>query len=79
MSDPALMLSMASAGTLAIGLTATAALRGWQEWLDLRRLEIGARGGPGRGRGRSGARRPEIVELKDRVRRLEAIANGLET
>jgi len=76
MSDPALMLSMASAGTLAIGLTATAALRGWQEWLDLRRLEIGARGG--RGRGRSGARRPDIVELKDRVRRLEAIANGLE-
>lgn len=76
MSDPASILSIASAGTLAIGLAATAALRGWQEWLDLRRLEIGAR--RGRGPGRSGARRPEIVELKDRVRRLEAIANGLE-
>lgn len=74
MSDPALLVSIASAGTLAVGLAATAALKGWQEWLDVRRLEIGARGG-GR-KGSKGAR--EIADLRARVRRLESIANGLE-
>ena len=74
MSDPALLVSMASAGTLAIGLAAAAALKGWQEWLDVRRLEIGARSG-----NRKGSKdAPDITELRARVRRLESIANGLE-
>lgn len=75
MTDPASLVSLASAGTLAIGLTAVAALKGWQQWLDLRRSEIDA------GRHRRGAHaaaRPGIAELRARVRRLEAIANGAE-
>ena len=74
MSDPALLFSLASAGTAAIGLTAAAALKGWQEWLELRRHELGA----GRGARSRSAARPEIAELRARVRRLEAIANGTE-
>jgi len=73
MSDPALLVSLASAGTLALGLTASVALRGWQEWLDLRRLEIARRGGRTGGNGR-----PDIADLRARVRRLESIASGME-
>ena len=70
MTDPAALLTMASAGTLAVGISAAAALKGWHGWLDLRRVQ---RAGGG-SRPRSG--RPDLTELRERVRRLEAIANG---
>lgn len=73
MSDPTALFTLASAGTLAVAIAAAAALRGWQGWLDIKRLEIDG----GRPRARSSAPpRIEIADLKDRVRRLEAIANG---
>lgn len=68
MSDPAFLVTMASVGTLAVGITATAGLRGWQEWLELRRTQI-----TGRGK-KSGP--TELRELRERVRRLESIASG---
>ncbi len=70
MSDPALLVAIAAAVTLAIGITVAACLRGWQEWLELRRDQI-AEGRPAGGPG-------ELRELRDRVRRLEAIADGAE-
>ena len=70
MTDATTMLTFVTAGTAAIAITAAAGLRGWQEWLDLRRAELGG----------SSARRSEtpaeLVELRARVRRLEAIASG---
>jgi hypothetical protein len=71
MSDPSALLAFASAGTTAVGVTAAAALRAWQDWLKVRRLELG-----GSSAGRAPGARPEIAELRRRVRRLEAIANG---
>ena len=74
MSDAALMIAFATLATLAIVIAAVAALRGWQGWLEVRRLEIE--------RGRSGSvatsrsARPDLSELRARVRRLESIANG---
>ena len=57
-----------------LALVSAAALRGWQGWLELRRLELdGGRRAP------APARRPELTELRDRVRRLEAIANGIDS
>lgn len=73
MTDAALILIVASAGTAGIGLAAGAALKGWQEWLDVRRLEID--GGRPKGARRAGGR-IEIAELRARIRRLETIANG---
>ena len=70
MSDPATFIALASAGTAAVAIAAGAGLRGWQEWLDLRRAQIGA-GGHRRGRAPA-----ELSELRARVRRLEAIASG---
>ena len=67
--NPEVALVAASASLLGISLAAVAALKGWQSWLDLRREQLMS--GTGRPRSRS-----DIVELKRRVRRLEAIASG---
>ena len=67
MTDILATLSVALALVTGTGLAAAAALRGWNGWLELRRMEIGAGGRRGR---------PSIAELRERVRRLEAIASG---
>lgn len=74
MADPAAWFALALAATLGLGLASLASLRAWREWLDLKRLEV-ARGA---GRRPPGGR-SDLAELRDRVRRLEAIATGLET
>lgn len=69
MQDPTPILTLATTGLAATGMTACAALKGWQEWLAVRKTMIDEK------RERSSPRRT-IVELRERVRRLEAIANG---
>lgn len=76
MSDPLALSALAFTGIAGLGLTTAAALKGWNGWLELKRLEI-------RERGRdavppSPAARIELADLKARVRKLEAIADGLE-
>ena len=68
MIDPTATLTLASAGLAATGMTAAAVLKGWQSWLDVRRDAILAK--------RKTTPRQTIVKLRERVRRLEAIANG---
>jgi len=54
----------------ALAMLSLAALRGWEGWLQLRRIELAE----GRGRRRAptpAAARLELADLKDRVRRLE--------
>ena len=70
MSDPAALLALASGGTLALGVTALATLKAWHEWLELRRMQIE------KAKGRGSGRRTELAELRERVKRLEVIANG---
>lgn len=59
-----------------IALLSFALLRGWEDWLRLRRLELGRSGA--RPLPSAATRRLELIDLKDRVRRLEAIADGME-
>lgn len=70
MTDPASLAALSASGLLAVGLASAALLKAWHGWLELRRIELGLRG----------ARRPggrmEVADLRARVRRLEAIANG---
>lgn len=74
MTDLAQLVVLACAGTAAVALASGAALKGWQAWLEVRRLQARtARSGGGALR-ESGAR--ELSALKQRVRRLEAIADG---
>jgi hypothetical protein len=72
MYDPASLAALTGSGLLAIGLTAGALLKAWHGWLEVRRMELAGRS-DGAGRGH---RRPEVAELRERVRRLEAIASG---
>ncbi len=72
MADPASLAALTGSGLLAVGLASGALLKAWHGWLELRRIEL-ARGR----RPASGSRaRPELAELRARVRRLEAIASG---
>ena len=66
-----------SAATLAaIGIVAVAMLKGWQGWLTLKLRELDAhRSEPETG---SGMARIEIADLKERIRKLEAIASGVD-
>jgi len=71
-------------GTIIAALTAIAglamlslaALRMWAGWLELRREQIERFGR--RGRVHGGGGRLDIADLRNRVRRLEAIADGAE-
>jgi hypothetical protein len=72
-------LSVAMLGAsilLAMGLASIVALKGWQAWLDFKRLELVSQVGdhslpPATGR-------IELADLKERVRKLEAIASGID-
>ena len=72
-------LSMALIGAsvlAALGTASWATLKGWQGWLDLKRFELTVAGGdkmlpPAGGR-------IEIADLKERIRKLEAIAAGID-
>ena len=72
MSEPMTMIAVASFGLAALGMAVFASLRGWQGWLDLKRMELaGSRQEP-----KSPAmERIEIADLKERIRKLEAIAS----
>jgi hypothetical protein len=63
----------------ALLVVAAAALKGWQGWLALKTRELDARrGAPAEVGNREGAARIELADLKERIRRLEAIASGVD-
>jgi hypothetical protein len=72
MSEPLTVLMLASSALLGLTILAFAGLKGWQGWLELKRLELsGARQEP-----RSAAGDMiEVADLKERIRKLEAIAS----
>jgi hypothetical protein len=73
MSEPMTMVAMAGFGLAALGIMLLAALKGWQGWLDLKRLELerGTARPPSHG---GMAERIEVADLKERIRKLESIA-----
>ena len=70
----------ATSGLVAIIVIAAALLRGWQGWLDLKRQELDRSvHHPSAGDGSSiSTARIELADLKERIRKLEAIASGVE-
>ena len=74
MTDPQMILTATAAALIGLGIATFATLRAWRGWLELKRLEIdgGSRRAPAAGPKR------ELSELKERVRKLEAIASGVE-
>ena len=74
MTDWNSLVTLSILALAAIGLTSGAGLRAWNGWLEIRRLELARRdlGAP------SAAGRIELADLKERVRKLEAIAAGVD-
>ena len=77
MSQDMMLAISALVGLLVIAGTL---LKAWQDWLELKRRELDVRRGPAEieGGAREGGARIEIADLKERVRKLEAIANGVD-
>ncbi len=75
-------MDLASIGLLgasilvALGLASLAALKGWQGWLDLKRFELTHGSADHKLPPATG--RIEIADLRERVRKLEAIAAGID-
>ena len=74
--DPISMGVVALSIFAGLGLASWAGLKGWQGWLELKRLELSQAAGdrtlpPAGGR-------IEIADLRERVRKLEAIAAGID-
>ena len=74
MGDLGTLVAILAAAMISLAMLSLAILKGWDGWLQLRRLELD----------RAESARPpspaqariELADLRDRVRRLEAIANG---
>ena len=66
----------------ALGITAMlclAATRAWRGWLELRRLEIASRSVRGGEAAEDGIGvRIELADVRERLKKLEAIASGVE-
>lgn len=76
MDMPLLYLTLALSALAAIAIVAGAGLKGFAGWLELRRAELDAmRGGTP---APSATNRIEIADLKERIRKLEAIAAGVD-
>lgn len=76
MTDTFTMVTMASFGLAGLSIATFAGLKGWQGWLDVKRLELA---GTVRGERRSPAGDLiEMADLKERVRKLETIASCID-
>lgn len=78
MSEPVIL---SAALLLATVIVALATLQGWQGWLRFKERELERAVTPQRefeGGSAVGAARIELADLKERIRKLEAIASGVD-
>lgn len=78
MQDPYLYITLAAASLAGLSILMAAGLRGWNGWLELKRAELirysqSEDSGPP-----TAAARIEVADLKERIRKLEAIAAGVD-
>ena len=77
--EPNVYLEMGLVGLAAVGMLTAGALRGWRGWLELKRLELQTRPSdtdlppPS-----TMSSRIELADLKERIRKLDAIAAGVD-
>lgn len=76
MIDTALLTAAASLVGLAI--VSAAGLRGWNGWLQLKLRELEQKRPDSEAGAPSGMARIEMADLKERIRKLEAIAAGVD-
>lgn len=78
-SDLSTSLVTAAVALSALGIVSLAALRGWRDWIQLKREELALVQTVGHDPAVPHAgSRIEIADLKERLRKLEAIAAGVD-
>ena len=78
MTEPNVYITLALTGLVALAMIVTAGLAGWRGWLSLRRLELDQAHDTGLRVAVSTGARIEIADLKERIKKLEAIAAGVD-
>jgi hypothetical protein len=78
MSDPNFYLTMAAAALAGLAMLTYAALNGWRGWLQLKHQQMAQDHLSAAPAGPSAGARIEIADLKERIRKLEAIAAGVD-
>ena len=82
MTDPLFYTGMSAMALAATGIISIAALKGWRDWISLKREEL--QFSPHGAHASHDAPPPsthsriEVADLKERVRKLEAIAAGVD-
>lgn len=77
MPDPLFYFITAATSLCGLAILALVALRGWSGWLELKHAELFRRTDDGASPP-SAATRIEVADLKERIRKLEAIAAGVD-
>lgn len=79
-TDLNLYITLAISGLAGLAMLTAAGLSGWRGWLALKHEEIGERRTAGNvpNGAPSAASRIEVADLKERIRKLEAIAAGVD-
>ena len=77
MTHPDLYLTVAATALAGLAMLTLASLSGWRSWLQLKQREL-ARYADAPAPLPNAGQRIEIADLKERIRKLEAIAAGVE-
>lgn len=78
MIDPNIYITVALASLAGLAMLIAGGLAGWRGWLSLRRMELDQAHDVGLPAPHSAGARIEIADLKERIKKLEAIAAGVD-
>jgi hypothetical protein len=78
MHTPDFYITIAGAALAAVAMLTFAALAGWRGWLALKHQELSNRRDVNEPTVPNASARIEIADLKERIRKLEAIAAGVD-
>jgi hypothetical protein len=78
MTEPVTIITISIASLAGLAMLIAGGLAGWRGWLDLQRQVITRSIEPTREAAPPAAARIEIADLKERIRKLEAIAAGID-
>lgn len=76
--DPNFYIVIGVFALLCVAFVSTLSLRGWRDWIALKHAELQAHKQGGEIAVPSTASRIEVADLKERVKKLEAIAAGID-
>jgi hypothetical protein len=78
MMEPFTTLTLSAASLFGLIVLTCAGLKGFSAWIDLKRTELDMMQRVSGGAGPTASSRIEIADVKERLRKLEAIAAGVE-